>query len=301
MAIFDLMPPTSLRAMDMRLIDDLFEMAGGYVLDFSDRTFGEFFEQELAIDIGHPRFRADGTSKAKRLRYLLKVSTPSMRIRILTALWEYRAFSQRRRRVEESIPDAQAEFTRLVERIDGRPPGAQPTRQPSSPQAPPAVSQQALADHKVQLLSLTSLAPQPRGYAFERFLKVLFDANGLGARASFRLVGEQIDGSFELAGETYLLEAKWTDAQIGAADLRAFNGKAEEKAAWTRGLFVSNSGFTEDGLVAFGRGKRVVCMDGLDLYEVLDRGLALADALGRKIRRAAESGRPFVRIRDLYL
>jgi uncharacterized protein YjbI with pentapeptide repeats len=28
-------------------------------------------------------------------------------------------------------------------------------------------------------------------------------------RGSFRLIGEQIDGSFHLEGETYLLEAKW--------------------------------------------------------------------------------------------
>jgi restriction endonuclease Mrr len=69
----------------------------------------------------------------------------------------------------------------------------------------------------------------------------------------------------------------------GAADLHAFHGKVEEKAAWTRGLFISQSGFTDDGLHAFGRGKRVVCMDGLDLYE----------------RRAAETGRPFIRVRDL--
>ena len=147
---------------------------------------------------------------------------------------------------------------------------------------------------------MTSLAPQPRGYEFEHFLKALFDASGLGARAAFRLIGEQIDGSFQLSGETYLLEAKWTDLRIGAADLRSFNAKLEDKAAWTRGLFVSNSGFTDDGLEAFGRGKRVVCMDGLDLYETLERRLSLEDVIARKVRRAAESGQPFVRVRDLY-
>ena len=153
---------------------------------------------------------------------------------------------------------------------------------------------------KSRLIEITCLAPQPRGYEFERFLKALFDASGLGARAAFRLIGEQIDGSFQLSGETYLLEAKWTDPKIGAADLRSFNAKLEDKAAWTRGLFVSNSGFTDDGLEAFGRGKRVVCMDGLDLYETLDRRLSLEDVIARKVRRAAESGQPFVPVRDLY-
>lgn len=286
--------------MDIRLIDDVFEMSGGYVLDFSDRTFGAFFEEELAIDIDHARFRADGTSKAKRLRYLLKISDTPTRVRILNALWAYRSFSQRRRRVAELVPEAEAEFTRLLERIEGRSGAGPPKPQPPSSAPSVVIDGKALADLKSGLLRLAALAPQPRGFAFERFLKTLFDASGLGARASFRLVGEQIDGSFELTGETYLLEAKWTDAPVGAADLRAFNAKAEEKAAWTRGLFVSNTGYTEEGLIAFGRGKRVVCMDGLDLYDVLDRGLSLPDALGRKIRRAAESGQPFVRIRDLY-
>jgi hypothetical protein len=286
--------------MDMQLIDDFFGMGSGYVLDFSDRTFGSFFEQELGINIDHPRFKAEGTSKAKRLRYLLKTSDVPTRVKVLNGLWEYRAFQQRRLRQAEPIPDAAVEFDRLIGRIEGRQPSpAGRGPKPSQPSAP-SVDEAAFADLKAHLIRITALAPQPRGFAFERFLKALFDANGLGARASFRLVGEQIDGSFDHSGETYLLEAKWTDAQTGAADLRAFNGKVEEKAAWTRGLFVSNAGFTEDGLDAFGRGKRVVCVDGLDLYEILDRGLLLADALGRKIRRAAESGQPFVRIRELY-
>jgi hypothetical protein len=95
-------------------------------------------------------------------------------------------------------------------------------------------------------------------------------------------------------------EAKWQSAPTGAADLHAFQGKLEQKAAWARGLFVSNSGFTEDGSVAFGRGKRVVCMDGLDLYDMLDGELPLNVALDRKVRRAAETGQPFERIRDLF-
>jgi hypothetical protein len=41
-------------------------------------------------------------------------------------------------------------------------------------------------------------------------------------------------------------------------------------------------------------------MDGLDLYETVDTGLSLEDVIARKVRRAAESGQPFVRVRDLY-
>ena len=293
------MSADKIRALDMRLIDELFGMGGGYVLDFSDRTFAEFFCDELEIDIDHPKLRVEGTSKAKRLRYFLRISDSSTRVRVLKALWEYRCALQRRKRIEEQVPEAQSEFDRLIARLGGLS-GKPPNVFHAEKAAVLAVDAQIFTGLKSRLIEITQLAPQPRGYEFERFLKTLFDASDLGARASFRVIGEQIDGSFQLCGETYLLEAKWTDLKIGAADLRSFNGKLEEKAAWTRGLFVSNSGFTEEGLAAFGRGKRVVCMDGLDLYETLDRMLSLADVIARKVRRAAEIGQPFVPVRDLY-
>ena len=43
-------------------------MSGGYVLGFSDRTFREFFEYHIHIDIDAERYSANGTSKANRLR-----------------------------------------------------------------------------------------------------------------------------------------------------------------------------------------------------------------------------------------
>ncbi len=43
-------------------------MGGGYVLNFSDRTFGEFFEEHTRIDIDAKSYRDRGTSKANRLR-----------------------------------------------------------------------------------------------------------------------------------------------------------------------------------------------------------------------------------------
>lgn len=150
-----------------------------------------------------------------------------------------------------------------------------------------------------KLVDLSSKSPQARGYEFERFLRELFEINELAPRASFRLVGEQLDGSFELRNETYLLEAKWQNSPVGAAELHTFEGKLSQKASWSRGLFVSISGFSQDGLVAFGRGKRVVCMDGFDLSEILRLRISFEDAVAAKVRRAAESGRPYVPIREL--
>src|SRR5271157_2878230 len=58
-----------------------------------------------------------------------------------------------------------------------------------------------------KLIKLTAMAPQPRGFAFETFLTELFAAYSLAPRSSFRLTGEQIDGSFRLNADFYLVEA----------------------------------------------------------------------------------------------
>lgn len=175
-------------------------------------------------------------------------------------------------------------------------------REPSpAPPSTPAIAPAVLQDWERRHLALVELAPQPRGYAFEKFLTELFDAYGLAPRGSFRIVGEQIDGSFRLDHEIYLLEAKWVNAPVGAEDLYAFTGKVQNKATWTRGFFISNSGFSADGLSAYGKRQPVVCMDGFDLNELLRRQLPLDEVLRAKVRRAAETGQPLVHVRDLNL
>lgn len=286
----------NIRTLDMQLVDQLFEMDGGYVLDFSDRTMASFFAEELNVDIDDPAYRENGTSKAKRLRcYLNKVDLATA-IKTLQALWEYREAKRKDRGREEWVSNAEGRFLALLNKMQGKPGQASTQGEPPKP----AYERPRILALKQKLIELSDLEPQPRGYAFEAWLTDAFNAFGLAAREPFRLRGEQIDGSFQLHGETYLVEAKWHAAQTGAADLHAFHGKLEQKAAWARGLFISNSGFTPDGLAAFGRGKRVICMDGLDLFETLNRELPLDQVLARKARRAAETGQPFERVRDIF-
>lgn len=160
----------------------------------------------------------------------------------------------------------------------------------------------ALADLEQQLTSLSSLQPVPRGFAFEKFLSQLFDLFQLAPRSSFRLQGEQIDGSFRLHAEIYLLEAKWRNEQAALADLLTFSGKVEGKAQWSRGLFISYSGFASDGLAAFARGRRtnIIAMDGFDLWCALSGKLNLVEVLECKARRAAETNQAFVPVRELF-
>lgn len=286
-----------LKSLDYGLLDYIFEMSGGYVLDFSNRTFSEFFLEELDIDIDAEKYCDVGTSKAKRLRSYLKQSSKEEVLIALNSLWEYREVKRKRARSEEENPEYITEFWQLIERLGGSCPKPK-VESPSSSHE--EKMDEELANQLLRkLMRVSNLEPHPRGYAFEKFIKEVFDVSGLSGRASFRVVGEQIDGSFEMNGETYLLEAKWTSQKVDASDLRSFNAKVEDKASWSRGLFISNSGFTEDGLLAFGSGKRLICMDGLDLSDILIGRLSFQSILSKKVRRAAETGRPFVRVREL--
>lgn len=286
----------NIRAIDMLFLEDLLGMGGGYVLNFSDRTFSQFFAEELNCDIDDPTYAVSGKSKGKRLRcFLQSVDIPTM-VRTLKALWEYREAVRTRDQQSDTMDNAEGRLLALINRLEGKPEASKPAGQPPAS----AFDRPRLVQLRTELLSLHQLAPQARGYAFEKLLRDIFNAYGLEAREPFRLRGEQIDGSFQLSNETYLLEAKWQGDQTGVADLHTFHGKLEQKAAWTRGLFISNSGFTEDGLAAFGRGKRVICMDGLDLHDAMHREIPLNHVLDRKVRRAAETGFPFARVRDLF-
>jgi Restriction endonuclease len=287
----------TLKKLDFELLDSIFEMGGGYVLDFSNQTYSEFFWNELGIDIDDQKYCDIGTSKGKRLRSYLKQSKAVDVLRVLTHLWAYRETKRKRANRKEELPELVSEFYELLVRLGGIAPNN--VSKSSVNQNDDIINADIAKSLLASLMELAAMQPHPRGYAFESFLKTLFDVSGMSGRASFRLTGEQIDGSFELDGETYLLEAKWTNLPVNAADLRSFNAKVQDKAAWSRGLFVSNSGFTEDGLHAFGRGKSVICMDGLDLSEMLIKKIGFKTAVSKKVRRAAETGNPFIRLRDL--
>lgn len=136
-----------------------------------------------------------------------------------------------------------AAYFRIVQRLGDSPP---------EPEEPAAAQQERLVAPAVgsaltaRLFEVSHMDPQTCGYAFEKILKDVFDAYGMATRASLRHRGEQVDGSFVLDEQTYQLKARWRNAQVDGADLHAFNGKAEGKVSWSRGLIVSQSGFTAD-------------------------------------------------------
>ncbi|ERT19644.1 hypothetical protein O162_04445 [Pseudomonas putida SJ3] len=287
-----------IKAFDMKLLDLLFEMEGGYVLDFSNATFSRFFLGELEIDIDDQLFTADGTSKAKRFRSFLNLADTQTCVRALRAVWAHRQARLLHEGRDDPVANAEGRFLTLIQDLESGTSSSGVAGDPFA--AVRKVSIDQVVKLKQDLMSIHKLEPQARGYAFETFLQQLFEASNLQPRAPFRNTGEQIDGSFLCRGDIYLVEAKWVTNPVGVAELHILQGKISEKATWTRGVFISYYGFTDVGLQAFGRGKSLVCISGKDIRDALDKQIPFGDVIDRKVRAAAETGSVFVEVNSLF-
>jgi hypothetical protein len=286
----------ALRSIDLGLIDEVFrgDSGKGWVLDFSNRTFSEFFARELDIDIDAPQYAVDGDSKGKRFRCFLAQVDNYTVAKTLRVFWEYRE-ALRGATTADPMPRASGQIAGLIGRLEGTTASA-----PRNVVTAPLIDMIDFHRLRDELMAVRNLEAHERGYAFERFLTATFEAFRLRPREPFRLMGEQIDGSFELANEIYLVEAKWLNRKVGVAELHTFHGKVDQKAAWARGVFVSFGGFTDEGLHAFGKARRVVGVEGKDLYDAFDRGIGVDDVIARKVRHAAETGEVFAPVSRLF-
>ncbi len=153
---------------------------------------------------------------------------------------------------------------------------------------------------RVYFKLLSTEEPQQRGYRLEKIIRELFELLDLDPRASFKIVGEQIDGAFTFEATDYLFEGKWQQEPVGAADLDVLAGKLSRKLDNTLGLFLSINGFSEDGVKAHSSGRRMMLlMDGSDLMAVLEGRIDLIQLLLRKRREASQTGNIYIRIHEI--
>lgn len=273
-----------LKLRDITIFNRIFNAESGYLLDFSDRTLTHFFDEELNIDIDDEQYQEDGTSKAKRVRCLLKKVDADIALRILDKLWLYRMS------IDPSAATKDlAEYHALIISIKS-------LDKSLSTGLPPKKSFSGIDyTHLISEMDrIKLLPPHPRGYAFELWLNDLFKVFEMAPKGSFRNTGEQIDGSFRMDNAYYLMEAKWHSKETPASDLHAFQGKLNGKASWTRGVFISWQGFSSDGLTAFGNGNRIVCISGRDIHQCLKSKIPFPVLLEAKLRHASETGECYI-------
>jgi hypothetical protein len=90
----------------------------GYVLDFSDRTFAAYFDEEFGIDIDDQRYRINGPSKNKRLRAFLTIEDGKLAGRVLRSLWDHRAAIVARQGLSDN-PKLADRYFQIVHRLEG--------------------------------------------------------------------------------------------------------------------------------------------------------------------------------------
>lgn len=73
---------------ECRKLEKLLNMGSGYVLDFSDRTFWDFFE-DYRVNIEATQYHEQGRSKAKRMRTFWKLDSNYTVGRVINGLIEY--------------------------------------------------------------------------------------------------------------------------------------------------------------------------------------------------------------------
>lgn len=87
--------------------------------------------------------------------------------------------------------------------------------------------------------------------------------------------------------------------KTNAAALHAFQGKVQSRPSWTRGVFVSYSGFSAEAVKSFSA-HSIVLMDGTDLWDLLDLKIPFPAVLAEKMRIAAERKVIFKSVRDMF-
>lgn len=267
--------------------EQLFEMSLGYILDFTNRTFQEFVYEKIQVDIYS---RYEGLSKAKIMRRIMSDYNDVVVGKLLLELMRY---MQTKGMVTDKNNVTFKKCAEIGNRLIGKKLSVKKSEKS-------AVSKSVTVNNinynkylsDLKAISDYSDTPQARGFAFEKYLNNLFEAYGLEPRGSFKIIGEQIDGSFLLHNEVYLLEAKWTNKKINKGDLVIFNEKVSSKSGFTRGLFISFSGFSDEALSTFSNGRtiNIVLMTVQKLVISLSRNLEFTKVLSAKVRALAEEG-----------
>ncbi|WP_459558251.1 restriction endonuclease [Lacunimicrobium album] len=276
--------------------------------DFLPATFSTITWPDVAQRCGVRECWPDGSSKKQSipifLRSVLENRRGSFCDMIVAVVQEGINYKSRKgnsvtrdeiERINRSLLKVQFKIPQLNDRqfLDGLPLAA---KEPvSSPQKPTVATPAEVEKLRLRFISLFSESDtQKRGLAFEPFLNDFFTVHGLDPRGSFRILGEQIDGSFEWQGDTFLVEARWRKSPANTADLLVLRGKAE-KSDWTRGLFISMNGFSDlaTTTLQIGRKANLIAMSGHDLILILEHQWTLQDALRAKLRHTGETAEAY--------
>lgn len=113
-----------LSMLEKRIFEDLFGMSGGYVLDFSNATFAQFFREVTSVNIYSPKYADMGDSKGKRLRTFWEKEPDPVVGKVLSSLLDVYHYSKKPEDIDQQrVKKAQE----VVQRLTGKSPSAAST------------------------------------------------------------------------------------------------------------------------------------------------------------------------------
>jgi hypothetical protein len=109
---------STLKTIEKTQFEQLFGMASGYVLDFSNRIFQEFIRENAGVDIYAPKYAFNGDSKARRLRAFWEQESDHVVGKVLAELIEYWNYKNPQPNAADSV--LVGNCRRIAERLLGK-------------------------------------------------------------------------------------------------------------------------------------------------------------------------------------
>lgn len=278
---------------EKKLIEFVFGMGSGYILDFSNREFEEFMKDVVQYSIYE---KYPGLSKARMFREFLKDESETYVGKTIVMLINYMNENGLMKDYKIEKADKLLDLGRKLLGKNKTEP--KPKQHNSETKTIREVDFESL---NTSLLALEDIPnPQTRGYAFEKYINSLFKEFGLEPHASYRTEYDQIDGSFVLDGNTILIEAKYRSNVIPKDDLILFSKKIELKSHFSKGLFITFSQVDEKAIQYFtDRSSRLIILTVEELFLMCQNKISLQKVLQGKFRLLDERGLIYKHILNL--
>jgi Restriction endonuclease len=275
-------------------------MGGGYVLDFSNKTFQEFILENVNIDVDNDKYFYKGSSKANRLRaFWEKESNPIVGelVEHLIEYWRVKKLLDQKEikpKEQELFNECKNISQRLTELAIRK------QNQYSSKKDEFPFLRSDLLLELDRFATLTSSEDKKkRGFLLENLLERIFALHEIPAQKSFKRNegGEQIDGAFKIESSYFLVECKWTQKLTDIRQLDSLYGKISRSGKHTLGLFLSINGWSSNvnPLLKQNQDKSIILMDGYDLRSTLEehKNIDLKSLLLKKLDCLHFEGEPF--------
>jgi hypothetical protein len=277
---------------EKQLIESVFNMSSGYILEFSNREFEEFMKDVVPYSIYK---KYPGLSKAKMLREFLKDETETYIGKAIVLLINYMKnnglVSNDKEEKVNTLYELGKKFLDKVESPQ------QIKQKVPTPKNTYEIDYNGFNTALIDLEKITN--SQSRGYAFEKYINGLFKIFNLDPHASYRTEYDQIDGSFVLGENTVLIEAKYRKSPIPKDDLILFSKKIESKSHFAKGLFITYS-LVDDKAIAYftDRSSRIIVLTVGELYLMCQNKVLLQNVLHYKFRILDEKGLIYMPINE---